>query len=71
MLAVAALLASTTSPLRAQEAAEPTAPETTEEEVTVLSPFEVHADKDRGYAATSSLAGSRLNTELRDIAASV
>ncbi|MDQ8181022.1 TonB-dependent receptor plug domain-containing protein [Pelagicoccus sp. SDUM812005] len=36
-----------------------------------LSPFEVKGDEDVGYMATSSLAGSRLNTELRDIAAAV
>ncbi|MDQ8205681.1 TonB-dependent receptor plug domain-containing protein [Pelagicoccus sp. SDUM812003] len=41
-----------------------------EEEVFELSPFEVTSD-DIGYMATSSLAGSRLNTELRDIAAAV
>lgn len=42
-----------------------------EEAVLQLAPFEVNTTKDRGYAATSSLAGSRLNTELRDIAAAV
>ncbi|OIR07446.1 ferrichrome-iron receptor precursor [mine drainage metagenome] len=36
-----------------------------------LSPFEVNATKDRGYAATTSLAGSRLNTDLRDVGAAV
>jgi hypothetical protein len=40
-------------------------------EVIQLSPFEVSSTKDQGYAASSSLAGSRLNTELRDIAAAV
>jgi outer membrane receptor protein involved in Fe transport len=33
---------------------------------TLLSPFEVRTDKDVGYVATSSLAGSRMNTDLRD-----
>lgn len=42
-----------------------------DEKVIELSPFEVSTTKDKGYAASSSLAGSRLNTELRDIAASV
>ena len=42
-----------------------------EEDVLQLAPFEVNTTRDRGYAATSSLAGSRLNTELRDIAAAV
>jgi hypothetical protein len=40
-------------------------------DVIQLSPFEVSSSQDKGYAATSSLAGSRLNTELRDIAAAV
>lgn len=34
------------------------------EESFVLSPFEVNASADRGYLATSTLAGSRLNTSL-------
>lgn len=45
---------------------------TVEDETTlVLSPFEVTTQKDKGYAASSSLAGSRLNTELRDVGAAV
>ena len=36
-----------------------------------LSPFEVRNDKDQGYAATSTLAGSRLNTDLRDTPAAI
>lgn len=49
-----------------------TKPEEKKEEVVIeLSPFEVNSSKDQGYAATSSLAGSRLNTELRDVAAAV
>lgn len=42
-----------------------------EEQVVELSPFEVNSSKDKGYAATSSLAGSRLSAELRDVAAAV
>lgn len=42
-----------------------------DEEVFELSPFEVSADDDVGYRANSTLAGSRLNTELKDVAASV
>jgi len=42
-----------------------------DQSVVVLSPFEVSTAQDKGYAASSSLAGSRLNTQLRDIAASV
>jgi iron complex outermembrane receptor protein len=36
-----------------------------------LSPFVVNTDQDTGYAATSTLAGSRLNTELRDTPAAI
>jgi outer membrane receptor protein involved in Fe transport len=41
------------------------------EELIELSPFTVDASNDTGYRATSTLAGTRLNTALRDIAASV
>ncbi|MGH7944475.1 MAG: secretin and TonB N-terminal domain-containing protein, partial [Opitutaceae bacterium] len=36
------------------------------DDVLRLSPFEVQTDRDTGFAATSSLAGGRLATELRD-----
>ncbi len=35
---------------------------------TVMSPFEVDSSQDTGYRARSSLAGSRVNTDLSDIA---
>lgn len=38
------------------------------ESVVELSPFVVDAKADRGYAAQNTLAGSRLNTSLRDVA---
>src|SRR5690606_18155048 len=41
------------------------------EDIVKLSPFEVVSTEDNGYAATSSLAGSRLNTELRDVASAI
>jgi outer membrane receptor for ferric coprogen and ferric-rhodotorulic acid len=37
----------------------------------VLTPFEVSSASDNGYAATETLAGTRLRTELRDIGASL
>jgi outer membrane receptor protein involved in Fe transport len=37
------------------------------EQVISLSPFEVSARPDTGYGAATTLAGNRLNTELRDI----
>jgi iron complex outermembrane recepter protein len=37
-------------------------------DVVTLTPFEVDASRDVGYRAASTLAGSRLNTDLKDIA---
>src|SRR5687767_5900410 len=37
----------------------------------VLSPFEVRPEEDSGYQATSTLAGTRLRSELKDLAASI
>ena len=50
-------------PLSAQTAAK--------EEMLVLSPFVVNAEQDTGYQATSTLAGTRLNTPVKDLGASV
>ena len=36
-----------------------------------LTPFVVAESEDRGYAATSTLAGTRLRTELRDVGAAI
>lgn len=36
-----------------------------------LSPFEVLAEEDSGYQATSTLAGTRLRSDLKDLAASI
>lgn len=41
------------------------------EETIELSPFTVDASQDVGYHANSTTVGSRLNTQLRDVAASV
>jgi outer membrane receptor protein involved in Fe transport len=37
------------------------------DEPVKLSPFVVSTDKDRGYAATNSVSGSRVNTAIKDI----
>ncbi len=42
---------------------------TDKEDVVVLSPFVVDSSKDEGYRATNTLAGSRISTNLRDVAA--
>ena len=42
-----------------------------DEPVVELSPFVTTAGSEKGYVATSSLAGSRVNTNLKDIAAQI
>jgi len=37
------------------------------EETVVLTPFTVTTDKDRGYRATNSISGTRLNTAIKDL----
>ncbi len=41
------------------------------DEAVLLTPFEVTASSDMGYEATETLAGSRLNTQLKDVATQV
>jgi len=50
------------------------APATTtdqEDQPIVLSPFTVDASKDKGYFAENTLAGSRMNTNIADLGASI
>ena len=66
LLAIApAVLAQVSTP-PATPVAVPSASET-----VTLSPFEVRTEKDTGYTATNTLAGSRLNTSLRDTPAAI
>jgi outer membrane receptor protein involved in Fe transport len=49
-----------------------TPPSSSQEDVAlVLSPFVVATEKDTGYAASSTLAGTRLNTSLKDIGSAI
>ncbi len=41
------------------------------DDTLILSPFEVTAEDDEGYRATSTLAGTRLRSDLKDLAASI
>lgn len=41
------------------------------DETIVLSPFEVNPDDDSGYLASTAQSGTRLRTELKDIASSI
>src|SRR5262245_60648472 len=68
-LAFAALLVAAV-PSWAQQATTSTVPKK-EDEVVELSPFEVTAGDNESYTAATTLAGNRLNTELRDIGNSV
>jgi iron complex outermembrane receptor protein len=49
----------------------PPAPVTGQEAALQMSPFVVQTDQDTGYVAANTLAGSRLNTSLKDTAASI
>ena len=71
-VAVAVPLILTLAPLRgAAPAVAPVPPEERRDGVVELSPFTVSTSGDVGYAAENTLAGSRLNTRLRDTASSV
>jgi outer membrane receptor protein involved in Fe transport len=69
----AGLFASMGAPRATAQGAPPaTAPRNAAPSETIeLTPFIISEDQDTGYVATSSLAGSRLNTSLRDTAASL
>ena len=59
------------APVAVQSAATPrVAPPVISEETVEMSPFLVSSDKDTGYLAASTLAGTRLNTVVFDVAAS-
>jgi hypothetical protein len=56
--------------VQAQTAPAPAAV-TPEDDLVVLSPFEVRSSGSEGYNASSTLAGNRLNTQLRDVGSAV
>ncbi|MCX6955679.1 MAG: TonB-dependent receptor, partial [Verrucomicrobia bacterium] len=68
----AAGLALLAGPGAAQTAPTPAAAaEPSGEETVKLTPFVVESEKDNGYAATSTLAGTRLRTDLKDVGAAI
>ena len=69
LLLPVALVAQAIAPVSSPANAPAAAPATSE--VVELSPFTVNTNNDLGYAAENTLAGSRLNTKLRDTASSV
>ena len=62
----AALVGQTTSSTAAS-----TAPVDEDGNIIVLSPFEVSSERDTGYAATETLAGTRIRTNLRDVGGAI
>lgn len=59
-------------PALAQPAPASAAPDAAaQDDPIVLSPFEIAADRDHGYQATTTLAGGRIQTELKDTPATV
>lgn len=56
---------------QAAPATEPPAGKEASEEVVVLSPFVVSAAEDKGYRAASTLAGSRIRTDLKDVGSAI
>jgi outer membrane receptor protein involved in Fe transport len=53
------------------QTAAPVAGRPVSDEVLTLSPFVVSSSQDTGYAATETLAGTRLRTNLRDVASAL
>jgi hypothetical protein len=70
-LALVSLSALCCLPATAQTVTATVAPPTNTSEVVELSPFMVSASQNVGYQATSTLAGTRLNTDLKDVGAAV
>jgi len=67
--AIAPLLAIAALPLLAQTPPRP--PATPAAPAVVLSPFEVNAESDKGYAASSALSGTRTNEKLANLPNSI
>ncbi len=74
---VTSLLLSASSGLLGQDATQQNATtkalqsSSSDDAVITLSPFEVYSSQDHGYTATSTLAGTRLRTDLRDVGAAI
>jgi len=66
-VALLALALCTTSGAVAQTAPANSTAATDDESPVVLSPFTVNTTKDKGYAATNAISGSRVDTAIKDI----
>ena len=68
---LAAMQADEAKAASAVKMAAPVAGAADKNELVELSPFEVNAADDKGYAASSSMSGTRLNSKLEDISSSI
>src|SRR3954453_12364829 len=66
LLTAAALMSLGVSPGFGQVAPAPTPAASSQDEAVKLDPFSVNADSDVGFVASSSLAGGRISTALKD-----
>lgn len=71
LLATFALVATAVAQTVPATTSTPTAAPKSPDETLVLSPFEVQTERDTGYAASGTLMGTRLRTDLKDLAASI
>jgi len=66
-LCLAAVAMAASMPARAQTPAPAPAPEASAAPEVVLDPFTVTTSKDKGYAATNVISGSRVDTAIKDL----
>jgi outer membrane receptor protein involved in Fe transport len=71
LLGLAAILATSLHAQTSPATSNPPSDKPADDEIYKLSPFTVSASQDTGYQATSTLAGTRLNTSVKDIGASI
>lgn len=71
VFSVSGLLALNPLPLHGQAAADADEADVAQDEPVVLSPFVVDSTQDRGYQATSTLAGTRIRTNLADVGSAI
>jgi hypothetical protein len=60
-------IAATASAQTADPSASDAASAANADEVVVLNPFQVTTEKDRGYRATNSISGTRLDTAIKEL----
>ena len=71
LVGAALLFAAVASAQQAPQPSATTPPASNTDDAIELSPFEVSASKNIGYQATDTLAGTRIRTNLKDVAASI